>query len=229
MAWKDLDYQGRASVLTSGVQAAATLGMFLIALIGIWKVTPIITYQVQQQESALSQIAVDDHTHPLVLDALSWWGGHVQCYDELVEILGDARENDPNVSFEILPEAGAEIVPGLRPDLLVVTAIDKAGKEEKISVPVNNNAMQPSQYIQFKLNQGAFADLPDAQRQRVEIAVERYLKRVMMPVVPPLIVRADMSLKELHSEISSTRQHREEALRHIKRLQEVITAAMEEP
>ena len=97
MAWKDLDYQGRVSVLTSGVQAAATFGMFLIALVGIWKVTPIITYQVQQQESALSQIAVDDHTHPLVLDALSWWGGNVQCYDELVEILGDAKENDPNV------------------------------------------------------------------------------------------------------------------------------------
>lgn len=137
MAWKDLDYQGRVSVLTSGVQAAATFGMFLVAIIGIWKVTPIITYQVQQ--------------------------------------------------------------------------------------------MQPSQYIQFKVNQGAFEDLPDAQRQRVEIAVERYVNRVMVPVVPPLMVRPDMSLKELHSEISSTRHHREDALRHIKRLQEVITAAMEEP
>ena len=229
MAWKDLDYRGRVSVLTSGIQAAATFGMFLVALIGVWKVTPIITYQVEKQESALSQIAVEPHTHPLVLDALSWWGGHLQNYDRLVEVLGETKGADPNVSFEILAEAGAEIIPGLRPDLLVVSVVDAAGKEEKISVPVNSNAMPPSQYIRFRLNHGAFEDLPDAQRQTVEIAVERYINRIMVPVVPPLIVRADMSLEELQFEISSTSHHREEALRHIKGLQEVITAAMRQP
>jgi hypothetical protein len=228
MGWKDLDFRDRVSVMTSGVQAAATFGMFLVAIIGIWKVTPIITYQVQQQESALAEIAVEPSTHPLVLDALSWWGGHLQCYDRLVEILGDAEDGDPVVSFEVLAAAGAEIVPGIRPDLLVVNVVDAAGKQEKISVPVNRNAMPPSQYIRFKVNQGAFASLPEGQRQNVEIAIQRYINRVMVPVVPPLIVRADMSLQELRFEIAATKHHREEALRHIKGLQEVLTAAMRE-
>jgi hypothetical protein len=88
--------------------------------------------------------------------------------------------------------------------------------------------MPPSQYIRFKVNQGVFASLPEAQRRNVEIAIERYINRVMVPVVPPLIVRADMPLKELQFEISATRHHREEALRHIKGLQEVVTAAMQQ-
>lgn len=226
MGWKDLDYRERVSVMTSGVQAAATFGMFLVALIGIWKVTPIITYQVERQESALEQIAVEPDTHPLVLDALSWWGGHVRNFDRLVEILDEARKRGTEVSFEVLEEAATEIVPGLRPDLLVVTVVDKAGKQEMISVPVNSNAMGPSQYIRFKVNQGAFASLPEKQRQKVEIAVERYINRVMVPVVPPLIVRGDMSLQELRFEISATKNHRDEAVGHIKGLQEVLTAAL---
>ena len=229
MGWKDLDFRDRLSVMTSGIQATATLGMFLVALIGIWKVTPIITYQVQQQESALAQIEVEPSTHPLVLDALSWWGGHLQNFDRLVEVLGDAEDGRADVSFEILAEAGAEIIPGVRPDLLVVSVVDAKGGLERISVPVNNNAMPPSQYIRFRVNQGAFESLPEEQRQNVEIAVERYINRVMVPVVPPLIVRADMSLQELQFEISATRHHREEALRHIKGLQEVLTAAMRGP
>lgn len=226
MGWKELDFRERVSVTTSGIQAAAAFGMFLVAIIGIWKVTPIITYQVERQESALAQIAVEPHTHPLVLDALSWWGGQLQNYDRLVEVLGEAENGKADVSFEILAEAGPAIVPGLRPDLLVVSATGTAGKQERISVPVNNNAMPPSQYIRFKVNQGAFASLPEAQRKNVEIAVERYINRVMVPVVPPLIVRVDMSLQELQFEVSATRHHREEALRHIKGLQEVLTAAM---
>lgn len=228
MGWKDLDFRERVSVTTSGIQAAATFGMFLVALIGIWKVTPIITYQVERQESALAQIAVEPHTHPLILDALSWWGGHLRNYDRLVEVLGEAEDGKADVSFEILAEAGPEIVPDLRPDLLVVSATGSGGQQERISVPVNNNAMPPSQYIRFRVNQGAFASLPETQRKNVETAVERYINRVMVPVVPPLIVRADMSLQQLQFEISVTRHHREEALRHIKGLQEVVTAAMRE-
>ena len=60
----------------------------------------------------------------------------------------------------------------------------------------------------------------------MEIAVERYISRVMVPVVPPLIVRGDMSLRELRFELAATRNHREEALGHIKGLQEVLTAAL---
>jgi hypothetical protein len=228
MGWKDLDFRARVSVMTSGVQAAATFGMFLVALIGIWKVTPIITYQVERQESALEQITVEPDTHPLVLDALSWWGGHVQSFDRVIEVLGDAKKGKAKVSFEILPEAGAEIIPDVRPDLLVVSVVNAAGNQETMSIPVNTNAMPPSQYLRCKINQGAFASLPEPQRKNVEIAVERYINRVMVPIVPPLIVRADMSLQELEFEISSTMHLREEALRHIKRLQEVVTAAMDE-
>jgi hypothetical protein len=227
MGWKDLDFRERTSLMTSAIQAAATFGMFLVAVIGIWKVTPIITYQVEQQETALAQIAPEPHTDPLVVDALSWWSGHMRNCDRLVEILGDAEDGGLDVSFEIRAGAGAEIVPGVRPDLLAVTAIDKAGEQEMISVPVNKNAMVPSQYIRYKVNQGAFASLPTAQRKDVENAVERYINRVMVPVVPPLIVRDDMSLQELRFEIAVTEHHRDEALRHIKGLEEVVTAAMQ--
>jgi hypothetical protein len=226
MGWKDLEYRERMSLVTSSLQASATFGMFLVALIGIWKVTPIITYQVQQQESEVAQIAVEPHTDPLVVDALGWWSGHMRDYRRLVEILGEAEEKGLDASFDILQAAGSEIVPGVRPDLLVVSAVDSKGEQEVISVPVNENAMAPSQYIRYRVNQGAFASLPDAQRRSVEIAVERYINRVMVPVVPPLIVRADMSLEELRFEISMTRHHREEALRHIKGLEEIVTAAM---
>ncbi len=226
MAWKDLEYRERVSLMTSGIQALATFGMFLVALIGIWKVTPIITYQVQQQESELAQIAVEPHTDPLVVDALSWWTGHMRNYHRLVEIFGEAEDDGLDVSFEILPAAGKEIAPGIRPDLLVVRTVGRAGEQEVISIPVNENAMAPSQYIRYKVNQGAFASLPDSSRKDVEIAIERYINRVMVPVVPPLIVRADMSLQELRFELLMTKHHREEALRHIKGLEEVVSAAM---
>jgi hypothetical protein len=228
MGWKDLEFRERVSLMTSGLQAAATFGMFLVALIGIWKVTPIITYQVEQQQSELAQIAPEPHTHPLVVDALGWWSGHMRNYNRLVEILGEAESGGLDVSFEIQEGAGEEIAPDLRPDLLVVSAIDTAGKQEVISVPVNHNAMAPSQYIRCMVNQGAFESLPDTQRRNVEIAVERYINRVMVPVVPPLIVRADMSLQELRFEISVTEHHRDEALRHIKGLEEIVTAALQQ-
>ena len=199
MGWKELEYRDRVRLMSSAVQAAASIGMFFIALIGIWKVTPIITYQVEQQKSDLAQLAPEPHTDPLVVEALGWWGGHMRSLDRMVEVLGEAEKRGQDVSFEILPGAGPEIVPGMSPDLLVVT-VDAAGKQETISVPVNNDAMMPSQFIRYKLNQGAFASLPETQRQNVERAVERYINRVMVPVVPPLIVRADMSLdeKEVH-------------------------------
>ena len=226
MGWKDLEFRERASVITSGLQATATFGMLLVAIIGIWKVTPIITYQVEKQASDLSQIAVEPHTHPLVIDALSWWGGHMQSYDRLIEILDEAQDGRKDVSFEILADAGAEIVPGISPDLLVLRSVDASGKQEVVTVPVNRDAMAPSQYIRFKVNQGAFENLPDPLRQNVENAIEGYIHRVMVPMVPPLIVRPDMSLDELRLEISLSEHHRDEALRHIKVLEEVVSAAM---
>ncbi len=227
MGWKNLDYKERVSLTTAGLQALATFGMFILALVGIWKVTPIITYQVQQQESELAQIAIEPNADPLVVDALGWWSGHMRNYRRVVEVIGKAEDQGLDVSFDVRAGGGAEIVAGLRPDLLVVMAIDTAGKEEVISVPVNEHAMPPSQYIRYRVNQGAFAGLPDEERHNVEIAIERYINRIMVPVVPPISVRADMSLEELRSEIAMNRHHREEALRHIKGLEGVLAAAMQ--
>lgn len=225
MDWKQLDLKDRISLMTAGLQALATFGMFVVALIGIWKVTPIITYQVQQQQSELAAMAVQPETNPLVADALAWWTEQIAGYGRVMELTSESEQQERQVSFEIVSGAGAPIARGVRPDLLVVTAVDSAGNEETVSVPVNENSMSPSQYLRLKVNQGAYAELPKEERRRVEIAIERYINRDMVPRVPPIIVRANMSLEELRYEVAMNAHHREEALRHIKGLEEVVVAA----
>ncbi|UCH46499.1 MAG: hypothetical protein JSU95_10230 [Betaproteobacteria bacterium] len=229
MGWKQLEFKDRWSLLTSGLQALATLGTFIVALIGVWKVAPIITYQVQQQESEAvarqTQFAGEAVEHPFVKDALVWWTKQVENYGQIVELTHSAVHKGSKVSFEVRRRGGTAIAPGLKPDLLVVTAISSAGKKEVVSVPVNQDAMSPSQYVRFKVNQGAFADLPKAERRRLEVAVERYINRDMVPKVPPVIVRPDMSLTQLHEEVAMNQHHREEALRHIVGLDEVLASA----
>lgn len=83
--------------------------------------------------------------------------------------------------------------------------------------------------VQFRLNQGAFSSLPEQQRNNVETAIERYVNRVMLPKVPAILVRNDMSLDDLRLEIAMRENQREEALRQIKGLEEVIAAAREAP
>jgi hypothetical protein len=117
------------------------------------------------------------------------------------------------------------IAPGVKPDLSVVTASSPDGKKEVVSVPVNEDAMLPSQYLRFKLSAGVFADLPGSECERAEVAVERYINRDMVPKVPPLVVRPDMSLSQLHEEVALNQHHREEALRNISGLDEVLCAA----
>ena len=85
--------------------------------------------------------------------------------------------------------------------------------------------MSPSLYVRLRVNQRAFAELADDERRRVETAVHGYINRVMVPVVPPIVVRSDMSLEELRTEVAMNQHHREEALRHIKGLEEVLAAA----
>jgi hypothetical protein len=117
------------------------------------------------------------------------------------------------------------IAPGVKADLLVVTAISPDGEKEVVSVPVNEDAMLPSQYLRFKLNAGVFADLSGSECERAEVAVEHYINRDMVPKVPPLVVRPDMSLSQLHEEVALNQHHREEALRNISGLDEVLCAA----
>lgn len=229
MGWKQLEFRDRWSLVTSAVQALATVGTFMVALIGIWKVAPIITYQVQQQEaqsvamsSGVTEDALDE---PLVRDAFAWWSEKVQSHQKIIELTHPSLQRGSKVSFEIRTDGGTVIAPGVKPDLLVVTAISRAGKKEVVSVPVNEDAMSPSQYLRFKLNEGVFADLPSSECERAEVAVERYINRDMVPKVPPLVVRPDMSLSQLHEEVALNQHHREEALRNIVGLDEVLCAA----
>ena len=228
MGWKELEFKERWSAVTSGIQALATLGTFVVALVGIWQVSPIITYQVQQQESKLSDPLSALHADPLVLDAFAWWAEQLRGYRRIIELMRDPEAHGRKVSYEIKKSAGTAIAPGLRPDLLVVTAIGPKGREVA-SIPVNEHAMSPSQYVRFRVNKGAFDNLSTDDRREFAIAVERYLNRVMVPVVPTVNLRPDMSLEEVRSEVVMNQHHREEALRHIKGLQEVLTSARRAP
>ena len=229
MGWKQLEFKDRWSLVTGGLQAMATVGVFVVTLIGIWKVAPIITYQIQQQESKVaatqSKLKPEAVTDPFVIDALTWWTDVLQSYQRIVELTGASGRVGRKVSFEILIGGGSAIAPGMKPDLLVLTAVGPAGKKEVVSVPVNKNAMSPSQYLRFKINHGAFAKLPKDERRKVEMAVEHHINHHMLPKVPPINVRSDMSLEELREEVALNQHDREEALRRIMGLEEVLSSA----
>lgn len=236
MGWREIEFKDRWVMISVSLQAAAAIGTFLVALIGIWKVTPIITYQVQRQEQEAAEPAVQDEVKDeatlrssrIVEDADDWWSIQVRSYARILELTRKRPEEGWRVSFKIVPAGGQAIVPEMTPDLLVVSATHTAGDTEVVQVPVNDKAMTPAQYIQCKINQGGFGYLPPEQRQRVETAVGRYLHRYMLPRVPPAHVRSDMSLQQLHDEILLQQDQREEAARHIRALKGVVQAAIEE-
>lgn len=220
-------------MISVSLQAAAAVGTFLVAVVGIWKVTPIITYQVQRQEQETAEPAVQEEVKEdrirssrIVEDADDWWSAQVKSYARILELTRKRPDEGWRVGFKIVPAGGDAIVPEMTPDLLVVSATDSTGKTEVAKVPVNDKAMTPAQYIQCKINQGGFAYLPPEERQRVETAVGRYLHRYMLPRVPPAHVRSDMSLQQLHDEILLQQEQREEAARHIRALKGVVEAAI---
>lgn len=228
--WRALDRKDRWNLITGSLQAAATIGMFLVALIGIWKVTPIITYQVQQQEVQAERAKVQpltgSQTDVFVADALNWWIGQVQSFKRIIEVTGAGAPKDSRVAFKLVKSGGTSIAPGVAPDLLVVTVTDRQGKAESITVPVNEHAMSPSQYLQCRINQGAFAGLGAGKREEAEVAVERYINRHMLPKVPPARVKADATLKQVHAEVQLHQHRREEALEHLRGLKGVLDAVM---
>ena len=66
MGWKEISLKDRWIMVAATLQALAAVGTFLVALVGIWKVAPIITYQVQQvarqeEKAKLSTEMVDNH------------------------------------------------------------------------------------------------------------------------------------------------------------------------
>ncbi len=229
MSWKDLTSKDHWLIFTAALQAAATVGTFVVALVGFWKVTPIITYQVQQQESrALLAAAApvgDQVTDRFAADAVNWWSAQVASYQRILDLTGSGAPRGLNVSFELIVDGTTAIAPALTPDLLVVTAVARGGKAETVKVPVNDDAMPPSQYLQCRLNQGVFAGLEATKRTRVETAVQRYVNRHMVPRVPSVHVREGMSLAQLHDEIALHQSQRVEALQHLLGLRDMLESA----
>ena len=232
MSWKELGTKEHWLLVTAAIQAAATIGTFLVALVGIWKVTPIITYQVQQQEAQAARtaqvVAGDTVTDRFAADAVNWWSAQVASYQRVLDLTGARAPRDRKVTFEIIAAGATAIAPGVTPDLLVVTSAGRGGASETISVPGNEHAMSPSQYLQCRVNQGVFAGLEGDKRAKVETAVERYIHRHMVPRVPAAHVESEMSLKELHDEIALHQNQRVETLQHVLGLKEMLDGVVRE-
>lgn len=230
--WKALDRKDRWLLVSGSLQAAATWGMFVVALVGIWKVTPIITYQVQRQESQAEQESAQQldgtPTDIFAADALKWWTGQVDSFRRIIEVTGSSAPRDKKVAFELIEGGAASIAPGVTPDLLVVTLTDRQGRVESIKVAVNEHAMSPSQYLQRRINQGFFASLGPKDQKKAEVAVERYIHRHMLPRVPPAHVEPGASLKQLHDEIRRDQHLREQALKRLEGLKTMLDDAMGE-
>lgn len=239
MGWKDLEYKERWNLVCSSLQATATIGTFLVAMVGLWTVSPIITYQIGEQEKRAAQAALPppqalavpkaNELSPIaerfVADTLAWWTVQVDSYQRIMDLIDTRDKKRLQLHFKIESKTVAEL-PGDRVDVLVVTATDPAGQTETVEVTVNAKAMPPSQYIQFKINQGAFATLDPAGREQVEMSIGRYIHAYMLPKVPPAYVRSEMSLKELRQAISYHQQQRREATQRIRALGGIIDAAL---
>ncbi|WP_298831367.1 hypothetical protein [uncultured Piscinibacter sp.] len=230
MVWKDLGTKDRWLLVTAGLQAAATIGTFLVAVVGIWKVTPIITYQVQQQEAeakrAAPAVTGESVTDRFAADAVNWWGAQVASHQRILDLTGPNAPRDRKVTFEVIAGGSTAVAPGVAADLLVVTSTAKTGSAETVRVPVNEHAMPPSQYLQLRVNHGALAGLDEANRAKAEIAVMSYIQRQMVPRVLPAHVQQGMSLKQLHDEIALEQGQRVEALQHLIGLKDMLDGAM---
>lgn len=242
MGWSDLKTSERWGLVASISQAMATVGMFVMAIIGISKVAPIITYQTyqieqkQQQEEEIEnkeqaelETKLPKHSPSadrFVNDVLGWWTNQVESYQQIMDAI---KNNDKyqKVSFRVVGGKSDDNDPVNSPDFLVVNAVSASGKKKVIKVAVNDRAMNPNQYIQCKINQGLLYDMEAPERQKVEIAITRYIHEGMVSKVPPAYVQSDMSLKQLHEAISFHQAQRIEAIKQIRALQGVVEAALE--
>ena len=241
MALSDLKTRQRIGLIAIIVQASATVGMLIVAVIGITQVTPIITYQTyqieqkQQEEAekkALKEEAALETRLPkhsvvadrFVNDVFGWWTNQVESYQQIMDAI---KSKDKKVTFKVV--AGKPDSSDLMssPDFLIVTVISAAGKKQVIKVAVNERAMNPNQYIQCKINQGLLYDMPTPDRDKVELAIARYINEGMVNKVPPAYVQSDMNLKQLHDAISYHQKQRIEAIAQIRAIQGVIEAALD--
>jgi len=231
--WKTLGLQQRWTLIVLTIQATAALGTFIAAIVGVWSVSPIISYRIQQQERLQQTeeraITLPD-THPVtarfVQEIYSWWEGQVEGYGRALDVIRARDELGLEIAYEILESPQLAGVAESVSDMLVLTATGPDGKAQVVEVAVNENAMPLTQYIQYNINHGAFAELDPAKRQKVEAAVSQYMRFYMIPRVPPPYVGATMSLGEIEREISSSQQLRVDAMKHIQALNAVIEVAL---
>lgn len=231
--WKTLGLQQRWTLVVLTVQATAALGTLIAAIVGVWSVSPIINYRIQQQERRQqmeeSAVTLPD-THPVtarfVQDVYSWWEANVESYERVLEVIRARDELGLSIAYEVLESPQLEGVAESLSDVLVLTATGRDGKAQVVEVHVNENAMPLTQYIQYKINHGAFSELDAAKRQKVEAAVTQYMKFYMVPRVPPPYVGAKMSLDEVEREIDASQKLRVDAMKHIQALNAVIEVAL---
>lgn len=240
MGSSDQKTSERLGLIASIAQATATVGMFAVAIFGISKVAPIITYQTyqieqkQQQEEEIEKKETLDTKLPkhspsadrFVNDVLGWWTNQVESYQQIMDIIKN-KDKQQKISFKVVGGKSDSNDPVNSPDFLIVNAVSASGKIKVIKVAVNDLAMNPNQYIQCKINQGLLYDMEAPEREKVEIAITRYIHEGMVSKVPPAYVQPDMSLKQLREAISFHQEQRIEVIKQIRALQGVVEAALE--
>ena len=231
--WKTLGLQQRWTLIVLTVQATAALGTLIAAIVGVWSVSPIISYRIQQQErlreTGERAITLPD-THPVtarfVQEVYSWWEEQVGDYGRALDVIRAREELGLDVAYELMESPQLAGVAESVADILVLTATGPDGKAQVVEVPVNENAMPLTQYIQYKINHGAFSELDLAKRQKVEAAVSQYMRFYMVPRVPPPYIGTKMSLDEIEREIRASQRQRVDAAKHILALNAVIEVSL---
>lgn len=226
MAWKSLEYKDRWILIVAAIQSLATLGTFIVALVGLWRISPIITYRIERQQkeessnATLSLLQSKEVGDKFVGDALAWWKVQVNNYERVMELIKNREQRNLDITYNIEESTASNV-----PDLMVLTAVDVDGKAEVVKVPINAKAMPPTQYIQQKINQGAFSSLSSPMREKIENSITHYMQAHMQPKVPPPYIRVGMSLEDVYEEISYSQNLRNQAIQHIRSLKGVIDEA----
>ena len=110
----------RWALIVSTAQAIATVGMLIVAIIGISQVAPIITYQTyqieqkQQEELELkgnleqketSNIQVPQYnasTDRFINDVLGWWTNQVENYQKIINAIDDKDKQQLTISYKVV-------------------------------------------------------------------------------------------------------------------------------
>jgi len=242
-------FRARLALTAAIVQALATVGMFIVAIFGIFKVAPIITYQTyqieQKQEEEIKKKEKEEQAEEeqaeletklpkhsvsadrFVNDVLGWWTNQVESYQKIMDMIANKNKQQLNIAFKIVGAKSDDSESIASPDFLIVNATDATGKKQVVKVAVNEKAMNPNQYIQCKINQGTLYDMTATDRQKAEMAITRYIHQGMVNKVPPAYVQSDMTLKQLREAISYHQAQRVEAIKQVRALQGVVETALQ--